>query len=95
MKDLPVNPAPNKNKTRLLNILFLAGCAAILAFLLKAPPESTKKLPKDEKHLQFYTMDKKEAEKHCGVCHAPDGQVPLPKGHPPKYRCLFCHKKYK
>ncbi|MBU4177935.1 MAG: hypothetical protein KKG88_00525 [Proteobacteria bacterium] len=94
MKDLPVNPAPNKNKTRLLNILFLAGCAAILAFLLKAPPESTKKLPQDEIHLQFYPLDKKEAEKHCASCHAPEGQAPLPEGHPPKYRCLFCHKKH-
>ncbi|MCG2824781.1 MAG: hypothetical protein ACYC0O_02475 [Desulfurivibrionaceae bacterium] len=89
-----MNPAPNKNKTRLLNILFLAGCAAILAFLLKAPPESTKKLPQDEIHLQFYPLDKKEAEKHCASCHAPEGQAPLPEGHPPKYRCLFCHKKH-
>lgn len=95
MKDLPVNPTPKKNKTRLFNILFIAGCAAILVFLLKAPPESTTKLPKDENHLQFYAMDKKEAEKHCTACHAPEGQVPLPDGHPPKYRCLFCHKKYK
>lgn len=89
-----MNPDPKKNKTRLLNILFLAGCAAILAFLLKAPPESTKKLPQDEIHLQFYPLDKKEAEKHCASCHASEGQAPLPEGHPPKYRCLFCHKKY-
>mgnify|MGYP000002785977 CR=1 FL=1 len=94
MKDLPVNPDPKKNTTRLLNILFLAGCAAILAFLLMAPPETTKKLPQDEIHLQFYPLDKKEAEKHCASCHAPEGQAPLPEGHPPKYRCLFCHKKY-
>ena len=36
-----------------------------------------------------------DTEKHCGACHAPEGQAPLPEGHPPKYRCLFCHKKYK
>jgi hypothetical protein len=26
-------------------------------------------------------------------CHSPDGVFPLPDGHPPKYRCLFCHKR--
>jgi cytochrome c553 len=94
MKELPVDPEPKKTKTRLFNILFLVGCAAILVFLLKAPPESTKKLPQDEIHLKFHAMDKKEAEKHCTACHAPEGQAPLPKDHPPKYRCLFCHKKH-
>jgi cytochrome c553 len=89
-----VNPEPNKKKTRLLNLLFIASCSAILVFLLKAPPESTTKLPRDANHLQFYAMEKKAAEKHCGICHAPDGLAPLPKDHPPKYRCLFCHKKY-
>lgn len=88
-----MNSDPKKNKTRLFNILFIAVCGAILVFLFKAPPESTKKLPRDENHLKFYSMDKKEAEKHCGACHAPEGQYPLPEGHPPKYRCLFCHKK--
>lgn len=83
-----------KKKTRLFNILFVVICAAILVFLLKAPPESTTRLPKDETHLQFYPMGKKEAEKHCGACHNQDGPAPLPDGHPPKYRCLFCHKKH-
>lgn len=95
MKDLPVNLELKKNKTWLFNILFIAGCTAILAFLLKAPPESTTKLPRDEIHLQFYPMDKKEAERHCPACHAPEAQAPLPENHPPKYRCLFCHKKQK
>jgi mono/diheme cytochrome c family protein len=38
-------------------------------------------------------MGKKEAEKFCIECHAPEGVFPLPEGHPPKYRCLFCHKR--
>jgi len=83
----------NPNKRTLFNLLFLAVCAAILIFLLKAPPESTARLPKDEIHLRFHPMDKKEAEKHCAACHASEGQAPLPANHPPKYRCLFCHKK--
>ena len=32
MTELPVNPEPKKNKTRLFNLLFIAGCAAILFF---------------------------------------------------------------
>ncbi|MFZ5773931.1 MAG: hypothetical protein ACOY3Z_00370 [Thermodesulfobacteriota bacterium] len=82
-----------KKNTLLLNLLFAAVCGAILIFLLKAPPESTKKLPKDEIHQGFYGMGKKEAEKQCERCHRPDGEAPLPEGHPPKYRCLFCHKR--
>jgi hypothetical protein len=27
----------------------------------------------------------------CITCHA-DGALPLSEGHPPKYRCMFCHK---
>jgi hypothetical protein len=38
-------------------------------------------------------MDKKEAEKFCEECHSPEGVAPLPEDHPPKYRCLFCHKR--
>jgi hypothetical protein len=39
-------------------------------------------------------MEKKAAEKFCEECHNPEGEAgPLPKDHPPKYRCLFCHKK--
>jgi hypothetical protein len=38
-------------------------------------------------------MGKKEAEKFCAECHAPDKVAPLPEDHPPKYRCLFCHKR--
>lgn len=90
MTDSP--PVSQKN-TLLINLLFVAGCAAILIFLLKAPPESTVRLPKDETHLRFHAMGKKEAEKHCESCHYPEGEAPLPAGHPPKYRCLFCHKK--
>ena len=35
----------------------------------------------------------KEAEKFCGECHSDDGISPLSEQHPPKYRCLFCHKR--
>ena len=82
-----------KNKTWWLNLLFLAVCAGIFLFLWNAPPESTKKLPHDEQHERFFPMGKKEAEKFCEECHNTEGPAPLPADHPPKYRCLFCHKR--
>ncbi|MBU0483490.1 MAG: hypothetical protein KKB30_03115 [Proteobacteria bacterium] len=75
------------------NIMFIAVCVALFLFLWNAPPETTTRLPHDSDHESFHTMDKKAAEKFCGECHNPDGVRPLPEGHPPKYRCLFCHKK--
>jgi hypothetical protein len=82
-----------KYKILLSNSLFLAVCGGILAFLLYAPPETTAPLPHDSNHERFMTMKKKEAEKFCESCHAPGKEAPLPETHPPKYRCLFCHKR--
>lgn len=83
----------DKNKTMIYNILFVVICGGLLLFLLRAPAETTKRLPNDEIHSKFYSMDKKEAEQFCEPCHNPEGEVPLPEKHPPKYRCLLCHKK--
>ncbi|MDT8442414.1 MAG: cytochrome c [Desulfuromonadales bacterium] len=74
----------------------LLGLAVIiLAFLLQAPPESTSRVPYDDTHQRFYDIvradGKKAAEKYCEECHNENG-VPFPDGHPPKARCLFCHK---
>jgi len=79
-------------KTLLYNLLFLVAGLGVLLFLWNAPPESTKRLPHDTNHQRFHQMDKKAAEKFCDACHNPKGEAPLPKDHPPKYRCLFCHK---
>ena len=80
-------------KSLYLNIAFLVTGAAILLFLFNAPKETTAKLPSDPDHSRFQSMKKKEAEKFCTECHSPEGGHPLPEGHPPKYRCLFCHKR--
>lgn len=85
--------ASNKKRTLIYNIIFLIAGGAILLFLLNAPPESTSKIPYDDIHSKYYPMGKKEAEKECESCHNPEGMAPMPQGHPPKYRCLFCHKK--
>jgi hypothetical protein len=39
----------------------------------------------------FFKPDKKDAEKLCEPCHSANG-VKFPPNHPPKNRCLFCHK---
>jgi hypothetical protein len=39
----------------------------------------------------LFKPDKKGAEKLCEPCHL-SNNVPFPPNHPPKNRCLFCHK---
>ncbi len=39
----------------------------------------------------FFKPDKKAAEVFCEPCHRAKN-VPFPPNHPPKNRCLFCHK---
>lgn len=77
------------------DILLLLGAIVIVAVLWMAPEESTTRVPKDDNHLRFYTIVKSEgkkgAEKFCEECHNENG-VPFPKDHPPKSRCLLCHK---
>jgi len=93
MTENPQYTKTKSNKIRLYNGLFVVICAAIFLFLWNAPEETTAMLPTDENHDRFMTMDKKEAEKSCEECHTPTGEAPLSKDHPPKYRCLFCHKR--
>ncbi len=84
--------APKKN-TLIYNIVFLILCGGLFLFLWRAPEESTARIPYDDIHQKFYTMKKKTADKQCSSCHYEEGDAPLPEDHPPKYRCLFCHKK--
>jgi hypothetical protein len=39
----------------------------------------------------FFKPNKKDAERFCEPCHESSG-IKLPPNHPPKNRCLFCHK---
>lgn len=80
------------------DILVLLGGGIILAILWMAPAETTKHIPKDETHQKFYSLvekdgkaGKKAAEKFCQDCHN-EKQIPFPADHPPKLRCIFCHK---
>ena len=39
----------------------------------------------------FFRPAKKDAEQLCEPCHQ-QYDIKLPPNHPPKHRCLFCHK---
>jgi len=75
--------------------ILLAIGGVILLVLWLAPEETTKRIPDDATHHRFHEIvkleGKKAAEKFCEECHNESG-VPFPKDHPPKFRCLFCHK---
>ncbi len=77
--------------------LFLAlMLVVLLVFFLISGEEKTRKVPFDETHRAFYeilrnTGSKAEAEKSCERCHN-ERNVPFPKDHPRKNRCLLCHK---
>jgi hypothetical protein len=78
----------------LINILFIAVMASIFLFLWYAPKETTPTLPHDQQHQPLFAIaSKKEAEKQCSLCHAPEMVAPLPAAHPDGNRCLFCHKR--
>ena len=91
-----MNTEEQKTKRKnilIYNIIFIAVCGGLFLFLWNAPEETTKHLPNDADHARFMQMDKKTAEKFCEECHSTEGEAPLPENHPPKYRCLFCHKR--
>ena len=77
------------------DLLFAAVAAAIIAALWLAPSETTLRIPDDDTHRVLAAVlerqGKKAAEDICRTCHN-DQDMPLSKDHPPKYRCLFCHK---
>ncbi|WP_136796715.1 MULTISPECIES: hypothetical protein [Desulfosediminicola] len=87
-------PKFSKGKMIILNICFVVIGVFIVTFLLRAPKATTSTLPHDELHEEFFAIEsKKEAEKNCVSCHVEGGSSPLSENHPPKYRCLFCHKR--
>jgi len=79
------------------DLLFVALAGLVLAgVFFVAGEETTKRVPYDAAHRTTYDVLKKsgsrqEAERGCGSCHN-DTANPLPAGHPPENRCLFCHK---
>ncbi|PLY06153.1 MAG: cytochrome c [Desulfuromonas sp.] len=85
----------DKKKRRILDVIVLIAAIGVVAFFLKAPPETTARVPKDDTHRQVYSSvtekGKKATEPLCSECHNEDG-VPFPPEHPLKNRCLICHK---
>jgi len=86
--------AKTKKKRLVINVLFITTCLVVLTALFLAPDETTTRLPHDQEHELFHTMNsRKEADKLCITCHDQGKISPLPEDHPPPYRCLFCHKR--
>ncbi|PLX80258.1 MAG: cytochrome c [Desulfuromonas sp.] len=78
------------------DLLFVSLIVVVLGiFIAISGEEKTTRVPYDDLHKKFYPIikedGKKAGEKFCGECHNPDG-VPFAADHPPKFRCLFCHK---
>ncbi len=77
------------------DLLLLLGALIILGVLWMAPEETTTRVPQDETHQSMYDSFAKNGKKATGAlcqeCHNAEG-VPFPPEHPPKSRCLFCHK---
>ncbi len=79
------------------DLLFVVFAAAVLAVvILVSGKETTKKVPHDAAHRATYEVleksgSRREAERGCERCHN-EKMNPLPANHPPKDRCLFCHK---
>ncbi|MDA8429019.1 MAG: cytochrome C [Geobacteraceae bacterium] len=77
--------------------LFVGLIVVVLAiFIGISGKEKTKRVPLDDKHRPFYetyakTHDKQETEKGCETCHN-ENVIKFPPNHPPKNRCLLCHK---
>ncbi len=84
-----------KGYRRLLDLALLLAGAAILVFLLLAPPATTPELPVDQLHRPVLSMalqqGKKSAERSCLGCHNAE-QAPLPTDHSGGQRCLSCHR---
>lgn len=79
---------------KLANGAFVLICLGIVVFLALAPEETTSPLPRDINHNRFFEIkSKKEAERYCVECHSENKEAPLMEEHPPKFRCLFCHKR--
>ncbi|GEM_PF-220564 len=87
------NPGKSKRFVFWANLGFVIFSVLLLWFLFRAPPETTPPVPYDGDHVKFFKMGKKKAEAYCERCHSVEGGMPLPEGHPPKERCLFCHKR--
>ena len=79
-----------KNKKLIANLVFILIGIVIVIFLKMAPEPTTPVLPHDDNHKKFFKMKKREAEKFCDECHKK-----LSKKHPPKLRCLLCHRELK
>ena len=74
----------------------VTAVAALIVFLsMGAGKGRGKSIPLDDRHSPLVLAIKggrsqAETELVCATCHG-KSSLPLPKNHPPKEQCLFCH----
>lgn len=77
--------------------MFLVIIIVVVGFLFMGKANlKAGKIPSDSNHKPFYEdmnkgRDFQDIERKCAACHGPQ-TVPLSRNHPPKERCLLCHK---
>jgi hypothetical protein len=69
------------------SIVFAAVVLFVIALLYMLSRKEFAQIPADEKHINITEKMK------CLECHAPGGEIPLKKEHPPKDQCFECHKR--
>jgi hypothetical protein len=70
-------------------LLYLAFVAAVLAFFFAISGTKAPRIPADPQHPAG------ALETECVACHGAYKDHPLPEKHPPKEKCLSCHKRAK
>jgi hypothetical protein len=74
-------------KTGTKNVIFVVGVTLVVGTLTLLSGSRTKRyVPVDEHHPRPLAVEL------CRDCHAPGKMAPQPASHPPKEKCLLCHR---
>lgn len=77
-------------KTSTKNVIFVVGVTLVVGTLYLLSGSRPKRyVPVDEHHPRPLAVEL------CRDCHAPGKMAPQPASHPPKEKCLLCHRDQK
>ncbi len=69
------------------NLVFYGGTLLVVGTLaLLAGSREKRYVPIDDNHPRPLAVAR------CVDCHAPGKMAPQPEGHPPKDKCMLCHR---
>lgn len=69
------------------NLVFYGGTLLVVGTLaLLSGAREKRYVPLDDNHPRPLAVDR------CRDCHAPGKMAPQPAQHPPKEKCLLCHR---